>query len=82
MLEPLGAGRLGLGYGGEDIRPAVDAGVPGLGMDNDMTHYFEVHHSRADTFDKVDAADLAKNGAILAVAAYALADLPGRLAEP
>ena len=82
MLEPLGAGRLVLGHGGVDIGPTVAAGVPGLGMDHDTAHYWEVHHSRADTFDKVVAADLAKNGAILAVAAYALADMPGRLAEP
>ena len=82
MLEPLGAGRLVLGHGGVDIEPTVASGVPGLGMDHDTTHYWEVHHSRADTFDKVIAADLAKNGAILAVAAYALAEMPGRLVQP
>ncbi|BDU77861.1 M20/M25/M40 family metallo-hydrolase [Mesoterricola sediminis] len=79
MLEPLGAGRLGEGHGGVDIGPSVLAGVPGLGMNHDTAKYWEVHHSKADTFDKVDKGDLARNGAILAVAVYALADMPGTL---
>lgn len=79
MLEPLGAGRLTEGHGGVDIGPTVLAGVPGLGMNHDTFHYWEVHHSKADTFDKVDRGDLARNAAILAVAVYALADLPATL---
>ncbi|WP_306599472.1 M20/M25/M40 family metallo-hydrolase [Geothrix sp. 21YS21S-2] len=82
MLEPLEAGRLVLGHGGVDIEPSVMVGVPGLGMNHDTSKYWEVHHSKADTFDKINKEDLARNSAILAVAVYGLADMPGRLLEP
>lgn len=82
LLEPLEAGRLVLGHGGVDIEPSVMVGVPGLGMNHDTARYWEVHHSKADTFDKINKEDLAKNSAILAVAVYGLADMPGRLLEP
>jgi hypothetical protein len=82
LLEPLEAGTLVLGHGGVDIGPSVMVGVPGLGMTHDTAKYWEVHHSKADTFDKIVKADLAKNATILAVAVYALADMPERLLEP
>lgn len=78
-LAPLGAGRLEPGHSGVDIEPMVLAGVPGVGMSHDTTHYWEVHHSKADTLDKVNREDLARNAAILAVAVFGLADLPERL---
>jgi len=78
VLEPLGAGRLDLGHSGVDVEPSVLAGVPGVGVRHDVTHYWEVHHSRADTFDKVNAADLKRNAAILAVAVWGVAELDGR----
>ena len=73
LLERLGAGRLVLGGSGEDVSPLVAQGVPGLGLDHAATHYFDIHHSEADTLDKVDENDLAQNAAILATFAYALA---------
>jgi carboxypeptidase Q len=78
-LEPLGAGTLNLGGSGADISPIVREGVPGLGMSHEGATYFEVHHTAADTFDKIRKADLDTNVAILAVAAYVLADMPDRL---
>ena len=79
LLEPLGAARLELGHSGVDVEPSVLTGVPGLGVSHDTSHYWEVHHSKADTLDKVNKEDLARNSAILAIAAYALAELPERL---
>jgi carboxypeptidase Q len=76
LLTPLGAGRLELGHSGTDVEPSVLAGVPGLGMTHDTSRYWEVHHSKADTVDKVNREDLAKNASILAIAAYGLAGLP------
>jgi Zn-dependent M28 family amino/carboxypeptidase len=73
LLERLGAGRLVLGGSGEDVGPVVAEGVPGLGMNHAATHYFDIHHSEADTLDKVDENDLAQNAAILGTFAYALA---------
>ena len=51
----------------------VAEGVPGLGMNHAATHYFDIHHTEADTLDKVDENDLAQNAAILGTFAYALA---------
>jgi hypothetical protein len=39
------------------------------------THYFDWHHTDADTLDKVDPDDFRKNAAMLAVVTYILADM-------
>ena len=43
--------------------------------------YFLIHHTQADTVDKIDPMDLAKNVAAIAVMAYVVADLPQRLGD-
>ena len=48
--------------------------VPLFSIDQDLTTYFDWHHTAADTFDKIDAMDLALNTAAIVVAAYGLAD--------
>ena len=68
-----------LGGSGADVGPMVREGVPGIGMEHAATHYFDIHHSQADTFDKVDKDDLAFNAAALATFAYALAQSDLRL---
>jgi Zn-dependent M28 family amino/carboxypeptidase len=55
------------------------AGVPGFGLHTVNEHYFDWHHTSADTFDKVDLQDFRKCIASLSVLAYVLADMPGRL---
>jgi len=82
LLEPIGATAVQVGHGGADIGPLRPAGVPCLGLSVDMTHYFDVHHTHADTLDKVDPQDLSKDVAAMAVVAYVLADMPGRLGQP
>jgi hypothetical protein len=42
-------------------------------------HYFDWHHTHADTIDKVDPADLRRAVGMLAVMGYVLADRPERL---
>ena len=42
-------------------------------------HYFDWHHTEADTLDKVNPDDFRKNLAAMAVMSYVLADMPGRL---
>jgi len=59
-----------------DVEPLVDRGVPGMGLKVDASRYFWYHHSAADTFDKIDAGDMARCVAALAVMAYVVADLP------
>ncbi len=77
-LAPLGAGRIDRGGSGVDVGPMVAAGVVGLGARHDLSKYWDIHHTAADTFDKIDKQDLRKNLAILAVTLYLLADLPER----
>jgi hypothetical protein len=59
---------------GVDIDPLRTGGVPLLGMRQDMTRYFDWHHSAADTLDKVDPGELAENVAAMAFMAWALAE--------
>ena len=80
LLDPIGAGEITSGGGGEDISPLLRDGVPGLAERAAGTHYFDWHHTEADTLDKVDPADFRKSVAAMAVMGYVLADMPGRLA--
>jgi carboxypeptidase Q len=48
--------------------------VPLLGVSLDMSHYFDVHHSAADTLEKIDPANLQRSAAALATMAFVLAD--------
>jgi carboxypeptidase Q len=72
VMEPFGI-TFQLGGSGADVSPMVREGVPGIGMEHAGTHYFDIHHTQADTFDKVEKDDLAFNAAALATFAYALA---------
>jgi carboxypeptidase Q len=56
-------------------------GVIGASLDVDGTHYFDIHHTNADTLDKIDPRDLALCVATMAVVAYTVADLPQNLAK-
>lgn len=79
-LERLGATRLTYArQTGADTSPLVGAGVPGFGLSTDSLHYFDYHHSAADTLDKVDPRELAMNSAAVAVLTYTLAEMPERL---
>jgi len=64
---------------GTDIAPMMREGVTGASLDVDGTHYFDIHHTQADTFDKVNPQELAACVAALAVMAYVVADMPDRL---
>ncbi|HTR52304.1 MAG TPA: M20/M25/M40 family metallo-hydrolase [Kofleriaceae bacterium] len=83
LLQPLGATRLvDSEHGGTDIGPMAAAGVPQVGLVVDGRTYFDIHHTEADTLDKVDPAQLADDVAAVAVLAYIAADLPDRLDAP
>lgn len=66
---------------GTDIAPMMSEGVTGASLDVDGTHYFDIHHTQADTFDKVNPQELAACVAALAVMAYVVADMPERLGQ-
>jgi hypothetical protein len=64
---------------GSDIDPLVKAGIPGIGIIQDGRHYFDYHHSPADTLDKVDPKELQENTAAMATLALTLTNLPDQL---
>lgn len=77
LLAPLGATEFLPGGSGADIGPTVAAaGALGLGLHQDLSPYWRVHHTRADTLDKVDPSLLARNVATVAVTAWWLAERP------
>jgi N-methylhydantoinase B/oxoprolinase/acetone carboxylase alpha subunit len=81
LLERIDAGSILPGGGGADISPLMRDGVPGLAVRTVGTHYFDWHHTRSDTTDKVKLEDLRANIAAMAVMAYVLADMPEGLRQ-
>jgi len=76
ILQKSGAGILALAeHAGADIEPLDKAGVPAFAPIQDSRFYFNYHHTAADTLDKIDPRELAENSAVVAVAAYALANM-------
>ena len=83
VLQESGAGGLNLVENcGADIQPLEKAGVPAFSPIQDSRFYFNYHHSAADTLDKVVPKELAENSAVVAVAAYALANSELPLPRP
>jgi carboxypeptidase Q len=80
LLSGIGSDRIAEDGGGADIGPIVHEGVIGASLDVDGAHYFDIHHTQADTFDKVNPRELALCVATMAVMAYTVADLPSGLA--
>lgn len=74
VFKGLGASDIGKGWGGADISPLMDNGVLGLSLRPDGSHYFDLHHSPADTVDKIDPDHLQRNAAAFALMAYILAE--------
>src|SRR6478672_6582363 len=46
---------------GSDIEPLLNGGMPGVGLSQDGTHYFDLHHTPDDTLDKIDPEALRQN---------------------
>lgn len=83
LLKPLGADNIGAQGGGADIGPSVAAGkIPSASLEVDGAKYFLLHHTAADTVDKLDPKDLADNAAAIAFLAYVVADMPTALPRP
>ncbi|MFL5368776.1 MAG: M28 family peptidase [Myxococcales bacterium] len=82
-LERFGAASFVAGEaGGADISPLGRLQVPFVSVRQDNAHYFDLHHSAADTFDHVDRDDLSRQAAAVSWVAVALAEMEGTLARP
>ncbi|MGE3477781.1 MAG: M20/M25/M40 family metallo-hydrolase [Rhodospirillaceae bacterium] len=80
LLAPVGGTSLNDGFNGADITPMVTAAkIPAMSPKVDMKRYFYLHHTPADTVDKVDANEMARLTAAMATIAYVVADLPEAL---
>ena len=57
----------------------MKARIPACRSTVDESKYFLIHHTPADTVDKIDPVEMAKSAAAVAVMAYVVADMPDRL---
>ncbi len=74
FLTRIEAGSILPGGGETDIAPLMNAGVPAFGLRTVMAHYFDYHHTNADTFDKIVPDEFRRCMAAMAVMSYGLAD--------
>ena len=82
LLAGIAADQITPGGGGADIGPSVQEGhIPAMALEVDGSKYFLIHHTPADTIDKIDPVEMAKCAAAVAVMTYVIADLPQRLGE-
>jgi carboxypeptidase Q len=80
LLAPLGMQDIGPGGGGADVGPIAAAGkVPMLAYQGDSTRYFTIHHTPADTVDRIPPDDVSRAAAALSVITYVVADAKERL---
>jgi carboxypeptidase Q len=76
LLHPLGFPPLGPGGGGADIGPIAQAGqVPTMAIAGDPARYFQIHHTPADTVERIDPREMAKAAAAIAVVTWMAAEM-------
>jgi carboxypeptidase Q len=79
LLRGIEIDRIGPAGEGADIGPSVQAGnIPSMSLEG-QGNYFLIHHTPADTIDKIDPMDMARASAAIAVVAYVVAEMPERL---
>lgn len=82
LLAGIAADQVIMGGSEADTGPSVqEAHIPSMSLEVDGSKYFVVHHTQADTVDKIDPVEMAKCAAAVTVMAYVVADLPQRLGE-
>jgi carboxypeptidase Q len=80
LLSPIGMQDIGSGGGGADIGPIAQAGkVPMIAFQGDPTRYFTIHHTPADTVDRIAPEDVSRAAAALGVLTYVVAEMPQSL---
>ncbi len=80
LLTQLGLSDIVAGGGGADIGPIAQAGnAPMMAYLGNPTRYFAIHHTPADTVERITSQEVSKAAAAIAVMAYVIADMPERL---
>lgn len=70
LFEPYGLFIFRKGWGGVDIRPLKEMGVPLIGLNVDSQRYFDYQHSASDTFENVNRRQMQLGSASLASLVY------------
>jgi carboxypeptidase Q len=79
LLRGIQVDRISATGEGADIGPSVQAAnVPAMSLDV-AGNYFLIHHTEADTIDKIDPMDMSRAAAAVAVMAFVVADVPESL---
>ena len=74
-LAPLGIERFNLGGGGgADVAPLGPLGAALFGLTPDNQRYFDYHHSRNDTLDKVNPRELQMGALAMATLAWKISE--------
>jgi len=60
-------------------RGLLAARGPIVGLLEDATKYFTIHHTPADTVDRIEPAEVSRAAAAIAAVAYVVADMPQKL---
>ncbi len=80
LLSPLGMQDVVPGGGGADIGPIATLGrVPMMAYSGDPTKYFTIHHTPADTVDRIEPQEVSMAAASIAAMVYVIADMPQSL---
>ena len=80
LLAPLGMQEISTGGGGADIGPIAQAGnVPTMAYLGDAAKYFVIHHTAADTVERITPDEVSRAAAAIAVVSYVVAEMPERL---
>jgi len=80
LLTPLNLAETISGGGGADIDPIAQAGrAPTMAYMGDPTRYFTIHHTAADTVERIAPEEVSKGAAAIAVVTYVIAEMPDRL---
>jgi carboxypeptidase Q len=79
LLKSLGADSIAASGGGADIGPAGTAGNIPMMSHLVKGDYFLIHHTPADTIDRITPKQMSDNAAAIAVMTYVVAEMPERL---
>jgi carboxypeptidase Q len=80
LLAPIGMSEIGVGGGGADVGPiAQAANAPTMAYLGEPQRYFQIHHTPADTVERIAPDEVSKAAAAIAVMIYVVADMPERL---
>lgn len=80
LLAPLNFPPIVQGGGGADIDPIARIGkVPTMAYLGDANRLFRIHHTAADTIERIAPEEVSRAAAAIAIVTYAVAEMPERL---